>query len=348
MTASISFKEFEQFVIDFVTRGQPGYNNKMVRNLLAKEKKTGLYDEGCFLGQILSLTTVNGVVDEDIYNESVAACVRGYTSVKDNAIDIFQRLTARLNDAKVLDFHPSFPKIPISNSFERLMYISKYIQNPGNKISDLEEVLWVSHRTIESDLARLRGDEDPIQICGKKYVIKDIDRERDHIVDMASTSHPFFLTCNLTQVIVMLKGLKEISANPAMYGYAMTTAREIWEQLSEYAQSRILYVTEQLLSDQVEWYRNLNRAETGHEYGDECFWPEYYCTSYGSNAIMECLKNRMPCYIEYKTPNGSEFYKDVIIKQIRDHSVCILYDENEIILDMNNILRSSTHKEYLY
>lgn len=349
MSASIPFKELEQFVVEFVERKQPGYSKSTLKNLLTKEnKKVGVYDSGCFLGQVLTFVSENDNVNEDIYNDSVAACVRGYTSVKDSAINIFRRLTDKLQREKKVDFQPQFPEISVSNTFERLMYISKYIQNPENKISDLEDVLWVSPRTIENDLARLRGDDDPIQVCGKKYIIRDIERERDSIRDMASTPHPFFLTCNLTQVIVMLKGLKEMSENPAMYGYAMKTAGEIWEQLSEYAQNRILYVTEHLMPDQVEWYQGLCQAEKKHEYGDEAFWPEYSCSSYGCSAVLECLKNKKLCNIEYQTATGSKFYCDVKIVRVSKHRVRVIVGNQEMTLDMDYIVRSSTNKEDLY
>ena len=51
------------------------------------------------------------------------------------------------------------------------MFIAKYLQDENNRISDLTGKLWVSERTIEEDMKRLRDDVDPIQVCGKKFFI---------------------------------------------------------------------------------------------------------------------------------------------------------------------------------
>ena len=55
-----------------------------------------------------------------------------------------------------------------------------------------------------------------IQICGKVFHIDEVERIRGKI-HFSSTAHPLFLTENLSQVIVMLKGLKTMAGNP-LYG----------------------------------------------------------------------------------------------------------------------------------
>lgn len=350
MKTNIPFSEFKKIVIAFAERKQYGYEKTTVKNLLIKQnEKTGTYEEGSFMGHILSILPSSDCVDQDIYSDAMAACVKGYASVKDSAIDIFRRLTGDIAQKSGVEFLPDFPTIPVSNTFERLMFISKYLQDPKNKISDLEDKLWVSSRTIETDLKKLRGnDDDPIQICGKRYVIRDMTRENDAIRDMASTPHPFFLTCNLTQVIVTLKGLKEMSQNTALNSYSMKTASEIWEQLSDYAKERILYVMKNLMPDEVEWYQGLSRSEKNKDYGEESFWPEYRCSSFGTSTIIECLKNGFPCNIEYQTEDGSQFYKDVMIKQYYDGQLVVKIGDSEITLESKRVLRSSKNQEELF
>ena len=350
MERNIPFSEFKKIVTAFAERKQYGYEKTTVKNLLIKQnEKTGIYEEGSFMGHILSIFPSSNCVDQDIYCEAMAACVKGYVSVKDSAIDIFRRLTGDIAQKSGVEFSPDYPPIPISNTFERLMFISKYLQDPKNKISELEDKLWVRSRTIEGDLAKLRGkDDDPIQICGKRYVIRDMTRENDAVCDMASTPHPFFLTCNLTQVIVTLKGLKEMSKNAALNSYAMKTAGEIWEQLSDYAKERIQYVMKNLMPDEVEWYQGLARSEKNQDYGEESFWPEYRCSSFGTNAILDGLKNGFPCNIEYQTEEGSQFYKDVIIKKFYGEQIIVKMGDAEITLELKKVLRSSRNKEELF
>jgi hypothetical protein len=46
-----------------------------------------------------------------------------------------------------------------------------------------------------------------------------------------STAHPLFLTPNLTQEIVILKGLKNMAEDPLYAEYARVAAADIWERL---------------------------------------------------------------------------------------------------------------------
>ena len=91
------------------------------------------------------------------------------------------------------------------------MFIAKYLQDKEHRISELPDILWVNSRTIEEDLSRLRGINDPIQVCGKKFYISDTVRQ-DGRISFQSTAHPIFLAENLTQVLILLKGLREIYA----------------------------------------------------------------------------------------------------------------------------------------
>lgn len=133
------------------------------------------------------------------------------------------------------------------------MFIAKYLQEDENKISELPDILWVSGRTIEEDISRLRGIEDPIQICGRKFFIPDTTRENGS-VRFPSTAHPLFLAENLTQILIMLKGLKTMSENPLYEPYAVQTGREIWNQLSSYAKKRIRFVLSEMMPEDLTWY----------------------------------------------------------------------------------------------
>ena len=77
----------------------------------------------------------------DVIAATIKEIVCGYSRSKDEAIYIFKKFIVFIYDKYKIKLQVDFPKIPISNSFERIMYISKYLQNPDNKVSDLEDEL---------------------------------------------------------------------------------------------------------------------------------------------------------------------------------------------------------------
>ncbi|MBW8383002.1 MAG: hypothetical protein K0M69_10855, partial [Youngiibacter sp.] len=153
----------------------------------------------------------------------------------------------------------SYPKVDISDSFERMMYIVKFLQDSEKTMTDLYDEIWVSARTLEEDLAKLRG-KDPFQVLGRQLLVKDVER-RDGKVLFSSTVHPMFLTLNLSQALTTLKGLKKMSGEPLYSEYAKVTASAIWSQLSDYGRNRLLKVLEELLGEDTRWYESLGSVE---------------------------------------------------------------------------------------
>jgi hypothetical protein len=98
----------------------------------------------------------------------------------------------------------------------------------------------------------------------------------------------------------------------------------------------------------VEWYQGLAQSEKNQDYGEESFWPEYRCSSLGTNAILECLKNGFPCNIEYQTEDSSQFYKDVMIKKLQGEQVVVTIGNSEITLELKRVLRSSRNQEEIF
>ena len=306
-----------------------GYNKKTVENLMLGDKE-------------YSLIKINGLgeLKAEELKESIKLSVKLYTRNKDRAIEIYKKYLNFLNTKK---FHVdiTFPPIPVSITFERIMFIAKYIQNPENKISDLKDVLWVGPRTIENDLAILKGIKNPIQVNGKRFVIEDIERSRG-TVSMPSTAHPIFLTSNITQIIVTLKGLKLMSQNSAFKVYAEEMARSIWTQLSDYAKNRILYVMENLIPDELEWYKNLNIEK------DDSFYNEIRCSSTeGAGCVLDCLKNGKECFVEYQEIEKTTFYENCKILKYLDDKIRIECKGKLFDLEIDKILRSSYTLEEL-
>jgi hypothetical protein len=318
----------EQTIDEFLSTkyNYAGYKKTTVNNLLKEGKEH-------------SLLYINGsgeFMADDII-QSIKESVKMYKSNKDSAIDIYKRYIKFLEDKYGIRVDIDFPPIPVSISFERIMFIAKYLQDPAHEVSSLVDILWVSSRTIEDDIAKLRGNtDDPLQVCGKKFIIDDIERRKGKVT-MSSTAHPLFITSNLTQVIVTLKGLKIMGQDPMYKRYADEMARSIWVQLSDYARNRIIYVTTELLPDEVEWYLNLADND------NNSFYSEYMCSnSEGAGCVLDCLKNGKSCFVEYKGEDDSvKLYPDCTIKHYRGETIVISYNSHEIELQIDNILRSS-------
>ncbi len=279
--------------------------------------------------------------DEDMYSDTVRDTIRSYTRNKDSLIATYKEFDGFLRE-RGLNAVVEYPPIPVSNTFERLMFIAKYLQDKNNKISDLSEILLQSERTIEDDLNKLRGlDDDPLQICGKKFVIENTERSMGRIT-FDSTAHPLFLTGNLTQIITMLDGLKIMSEKPEYNGYAITMAMNIWDQLSDYAKNRIRYVNAELIHEDMSWYDSLDKGRM------DSFYSERRCSSEGENVVLDCLKNSKECIVEYIGEEGPVFYENVLVKQYRQGSIDVEVGGERLTLELDRINRSSYYKGNMY
>ena len=282
--------------------------------------------------------------DPKIYAEATENVVKGCTSNKDTLISVYKEYNSFIAHTYGIEILIIYPPIPISNTLERLMFIAKYLQDEKNSISDISDILWQSQRTIEKDIARLQGnDNDTLQVCGQKFIIHETDRSMGHLY-FESTAHPFFLTCNLTQVITALEGLRIMSGQPGFEGYAVPMAKNIWRQLSDYGKERIFYVMENLLCRDTSWYASLGEED------EFSYKTESECCRSRDDILMYCLKggDRRPCYIEYQNGDKSEFLMDVQVIQNTDAGWKVRVNGEELILERDKIIRSSFHKENMF
>lgn len=103
---------------------------------------------------------------------NIRDCVKAYTRDKDQAICMFRDFICFLNKKGfVVEKEVEFPPIPVMNSFERLMFIAKYMQDINNSRSDLPDILWQSQTTIDNDFSKLLNEDNPdsIQVLGKPF-----------------------------------------------------------------------------------------------------------------------------------------------------------------------------------
>ena len=295
-----------------------------------------------------SLNSQPGFSESEYLPANIKASVSAYSSNKDTAIAMYRDLVAFLKRKNIDVPDVSFPPIPVSSSFERLIFIAKHLQDKHNRISQLPELLWVNPRTVEDDLSRLRGYEDPIQVCGKKFCIPDTDR-REGTIRFPSTAHPLFLAENLTQILVLLKGLKKMSADPLYEPYAMQTGREIWGQLSPYAKNRIRFVLKELMPEDYTWYEALDT-----ESEDYHFHSEEFCSQIGNegaHVILNCIKNGKSFCVEYEDNGKIRLYRDCIMEpgsyRADPDSFVVNHAEGQVKLQFDHVIRSAYTVEEL-
>lgn len=252
---------------------------------------------------------------------------------KDAAIEVYKLFLEFLR-TKGITADVEFPPIPVSNSFERLMFIAKYFHESGRKISKLPDILWVDpEKTIGTDLKKLMGkDIDPLQVCGEVFKIPEIDEENDSL-KFESTAHPLFLTPNITQLIVTLKGLKEMSESPLYGNSAKIAAANIWSQLSDYAKRRIPEVMTELLEEDSSWYVNLENTDR------KLFHTERAC-SVNINIFFNSLKNEEPFFVEIWDGDKKHLYKNCrTIKKDGSDSFTIMCDEGKKTIFRKDVIQ---------
>lgn len=319
-------------VLDFVkleTRSRPVKTAELVGNVMESFEK-----------EYQSFHTAE--LDPDMVAAAIMATVRGSERGKDSKIEIFKRFVAFLKDKHKIAVEINWPPIQVSNTFERLMFIAKYLHDPSHSIYDLEEILWTSRRSLSNDKETLLGHtDDPIQIQGRVFRIEDAESCRGRIT-MASTVHPLFLTGNLTQILVLLKGLRKMREEPAYSIYAELMAASIWHQLSDYARNRVLYLAQDQIPDDIEWYRKLDRMALGGS-----FYSELMCSyDEGPSRVLDCVKNHKPCFIEYLEEDGTKsIYENCLILKYHVDTVTVEHQSQLLELRLDRVLRSTLTKE---
>ncbi|HBW12757.1 MAG TPA: hypothetical protein DEF30_02880 [Proteiniclasticum sp.] len=285
-------------------------------------------------------------LDQDELERAMKEAVRSYKNHKGTAIFVYKKFLQYLLEVHQCSIEVSFPEVDVWNTFERQMYLAKELQGGDLDIEDLSERLWVSTRTLEEDLKKLRGlDEDPIQILGRKFEIRDMERKNGKVL-FSSTVHPFFLTWNLTQVIAALKGLQMMMENPLMKAYAEKSAEDLWMQLSSFGKNRILQVSKELIQEDTAFYEALARSES-----DAFLEEKRFKTTDGPSVLMDCMKNEKSFFMVYLEEDGSAVFLEecrCIPGTYKGSFLKIEYKEGVRTVFFDRVLRSAYTKEELY
>ena len=279
---------------------------------------------------------------EEYIDIAIKSSMKKYSKSIVTAVAVYKELITFINKKYNISISISFPKWLPKTTLERQLYIAKMLQNPEASISKLEDILYVSSKTMQNDLKILKGDgDDPLEVMGQKLTV-DFDRKKGKL-SFPSTVHPLFLTFNLTQVITTLEGLKIMSEKEAYKNYALNGAKTIWIQLSDYAKQRIFTVSEGLGIDTC-WYKSLETDISN------LFHTEYMCsTIYGCESLLLCFKNGRPCFIEYIDEDGKTIiYKNCMIISYSNDQVTVKMGEKQLILETDRVVKAALTENELY
>lgn len=319
-------------------------NKKAVENLLKGDEDKVLKEEKDFIFLNQDLIPEMKLSDPELLESiriAIKSSLKMYPKDKKTAIAIYKDFLEFIEKNYGLMISIIFPEWLPSNSLERQLHIVKLLHDTEIKVSQIQEQLYVSQKTIENDLKKLAGeDEDPLEVMGQRLTV-DFDRRSRHF---PSTVHPLFLTFNLTQVITTLEGLKKMEEDAAHKNYAINAAKTIWAQLSDYAKRRIFTVSEGL-GMEIAWYKSLDSGDKN------LFYSEKMCsTEMGRESVLLCYKNGKPCYIEYLKDNGTTvFYENYLIKTYNDHDIQIVgTDGKELKLSSDRVIKAALTKQELY
>lgn len=263
--------------------------------------------------------------------------IASYTRKKINAINIYKKYLDFLKKEYEINVDIAFPPV-FNNDFDRQMFIIKSLHQRRFSAAEIGEELWLSEKTVTTDLAAL---EEGISILGQGLKLKR--EENIYSNKERNTIHPVFLSANLTQIVIMLRGLENQSKDKAYQEYAVRLAANIGGELSDYGRQRIMDVSTQLNLN-TQWFDILEEKRNRGLYSSEsdCSYEE------GAGNIINFLKNGKHCTVEVNREGKSQILKDCLIKAYLGDEIRILHEENEFQLPKNSVIRVTRFSKEIF
>lgn len=310
----------------------------------AKEVQPEQKDNFVFLHkEIICNLKDRPITDKEVINNIPAAIkesVASYVKDHNTAIDIYKRYITFVKKNYFVILDVDFP--PTFNSrFDRQMYIVKSIHQRKYQAAEIAGELWFNERTISGDLQEL---EDGITILGQK--LKIYKQDLIYRNTGLNTVHPIFLAANLTQIVVLLRGLEQQGQDPAYHEYAVRLAANIWSELSDYGRNRIMTVSEQLNLN-ITWFDMLEEKRNKGLYSTEanCSYNK------GAGSVLDFLKNGKRCAIEINGLSGIEIIENCFIKAYLPspaNQLTVLHQGKELIIPINSVIGASEYGKCMY
>jgi DNA-binding Lrp family transcriptional regulator len=193
----------------------------------------------------------------------------------------------------------------IGSSEERCVYLLRETerQNYNGEKKTLREIaaeLGYGTRALQKDVKKMT--EQGFKLMGMNIKLVS---EKQNLLQMESTPHPVILMQNISQLIVMLEGLRAMSKIMAYENSANSTAVDIWNQLTEYTRNKILDAIEKLdtNTDTMNWYNFIDREGKYHSR----FLTEIEnCNENPISQLMYLMKNGKQFNLTYINTGGAK------------------------------------------
>lgn len=278
--------------------------NMNIENLIEEYLKTQIHDskERSIVRKLLCegsasfLALYHSLDNEFAY--AVQNSVRSYEGDKHAAIIRYKRYINWLSRRLNVSISISWPPVDISNRFERIIKMLQIMQEkPRNFVQEIEDRLWISERTIEGDLSSIQYDDSAENsFLNQSFKINGLRRARG-TVEFMSSVHPILLLENLTSVSVMLQSLLEKATQPDAKEWALCAAAHIWNQLTEYAQTKVIGIFGRTYPTNSREYSLFEEIRSGR-YRDG-FIAEQEMHEHAIDQFMYCLKMNALCIVRY-------------------------------------------------
>ena len=193
----------------------------------------------------------------------------------------------------------------IGTAEERCVYLLRQTERQNDNgerktLRDISDELGCSVRALQKDVKKIT--EQGFKLMGLN--IKLVSEEKD-ILQMESTPHPVILMQNISQLVVMLEGLRAMSKVQAYKNSSNSSAVDIWNQLTEYTRTKILDVVEKLDTnkDTMDWYDSIDREGKYHSR----FLTEFEnCGENPISQLMFLMKNEKQFNLTYVNDDGMQ------------------------------------------
>ncbi len=233
---------------------------------------------------------------------AVQNSVRSYEGDKHAAIVRYKHFIDWLSRRLGILVSINWPPVDISNRFERIIKMLQIMQEkPRDFVQEIENRLWISERTIEGDLSSIQYDDSAENsFLNQSFKINGLRRAHG-TVEFMSSVHPILLLENLTSVSVILQSLLEKAKQPVAKEWALYAAAHIWNQLTEYAQAKMIDVLGKIYpADSRE--HSLFEEIRSDRYR-EGFITEQEMHRHAIDQFMYCLKMNALCVVRYVRNN---------------------------------------------
>ncbi len=162
-------------------------------------------------------------------------CSLKSSPAKQDALDAVVKFWAFLHNTDKIPLNPLEVMdliVPQSEESRRLKLIQS-IQEEPRTLEEMQQLLWVSKRTLQSDLKDLRQGKGlfPLELKVKT---------KNNKVQYTCSVHPIFMAFNLTALAELMIGVKQVLTSDVLYRKPFEMIeQQIWTQLTPYAKQQL-------------------------------------------------------------------------------------------------------------